>query len=61
VVGDIDGVVVVPGSGLDSTIAAGQKRAAGEIEYFAALRKGATTVELLGLDASLVDEGAPPT
>ena len=61
VVGDVDGVVVVPVSGLEATIAAGQKRAAGEIDYFAALREGATTVELLGLDASLVDEGGAPT
>lgn len=60
-VGDVDGVVVVPGSGLESTIAAGQKRASGEADYFAALRQGATTLELLGLDASLVDDGGPPT
>jgi 4-hydroxy-4-methyl-2-oxoglutarate aldolase len=61
VVGDVDGVVVVPGSGLETTIAAGQKRAAGEVDYFGALRQGATTLELLGLDASLVDEGGAPT
>jgi 4-hydroxy-4-methyl-2-oxoglutarate aldolase len=61
VVGDVDGVVVVPGSGLEATIAAGRRRAAGEGDYFAALRQGATTLELLGLDPSLVDEGGPPT
>ncbi len=61
VVGDVDGVVVVPGSALEATIAAGQKRTAGEVDYFAALRQGATTLELLGLDASLVDEGGPPS
>jgi 4-hydroxy-4-methyl-2-oxoglutarate aldolase len=61
VVGDVDGVVVVPGSALEATIAAGQKRAAGEVGYFAALRQGATTLELLGLDASLVDEGGAST
>jgi 4-hydroxy-4-methyl-2-oxoglutarate aldolase len=60
VVGDVDGVVVVPGSALDATIAAGQKRATGELGYFDALREGATTLELLGLDASLVDEGGAP-
>jgi 4-hydroxy-4-methyl-2-oxoglutarate aldolase len=60
VVGDVDGVVVVPGSDLEATIAAGQKRAAGELGYFSALREGATTLELLGLDASLVDEGGAP-
>ena len=61
VVGDVDGVVVVPGSGLETTLGAGQKRAAGEVDYFAALRQGATTLELLGLDASLVEEGGAPT
>jgi 4-hydroxy-4-methyl-2-oxoglutarate aldolase len=61
VVGDVDGVVVVPGSALEATMAAGQKRAAGELGYFDALREGATTLELLGLDASLVDEGRAPT
>jgi 4-hydroxy-4-methyl-2-oxoglutarate aldolase len=61
VVGDVDGVVVVPGAALEATMAAGQKRAAGEAGYFGALRQGATTLELLGLDASLVDEGGAPT
>jgi 4-hydroxy-4-methyl-2-oxoglutarate aldolase len=60
VVGDVDGVVVVPAVALAETIAAGQSRAAGETEYFAALRQGATTVELLHLDASLVEDGGPP-
>jgi 4-hydroxy-4-methyl-2-oxoglutarate aldolase len=60
VVGDVDGVVVVPGGRLDETIGAGQARAAGETGYFAALRQGSTTVELLDLDASLIEDGAPP-
>jgi 4-hydroxy-4-methyl-2-oxoglutarate aldolase len=58
VVGDVDGVVVVPGAGLDAVIEAGRARAAAEERYFAALRQGSTTVELLGLDASLIDGGA---
>jgi 4-hydroxy-4-methyl-2-oxoglutarate aldolase len=57
VVGDVDGVVVVAGPTLDDTVAAGQRRAATEAGYFAALRQGSTTVELLGLDASLVEVG----
>ncbi|HEY7106245.1 MAG TPA: RraA family protein [Acidimicrobiia bacterium] len=56
VVGDADGVVVVPGRSLDDVIAAGEARARKESGYFAALRDGATTVELLGLDAGLVKE-----
>ncbi len=57
VVGDVDGVVVLPGDALDDAVAAGQRRAAAEAGYFAALRQGSTTVELLGLDASLVEVG----
>jgi 4-hydroxy-4-methyl-2-oxoglutarate aldolase len=60
VVGDVDGVVVVPGSRIEEVLTAGQKRAAGELDYFDALRRGATTVELLGLDTSLVEDGTPP-
>ena len=54
-VGDGDGVVVVPGDALDQVLAAGRSRAAKEVGYFAALRDGATTLELLGLDAELID------
>ena len=60
VVGDVDGVVVVPGARLAECIAAGRARAAGESEYFAALRGGSTTVELLHLDAALIEDGRPP-
>ncbi len=60
VVGDVDGVVVVPGARLDESIAAGQARAAAESEYFAALRRGSTTVELLHLDAALIEDDRPP-
>ena len=57
VVGDVDGVVVVPGDRLDEVLAAGRARAAAEDGYFTALRGGSTTVEILGLDASLITDG----
>ena len=55
VVGDADGVVVVPGGALAGVLGAGRARADKEAGYFAALRDGATTVDLLSLDASPVD------
>jgi 4-hydroxy-4-methyl-2-oxoglutarate aldolase len=54
VVGDVDGVTVVPVPSLDAVCEAGEARAAKEAGFFAALRGGATTVELLGLNASLI-------
>jgi 4-hydroxy-4-methyl-2-oxoglutarate aldolase len=54
VVGDVDGVTVVPEPSLDVVLAAGEAREAKEAGFFAALRAGATTVELLDLDASLI-------
>jgi 4-hydroxy-4-methyl-2-oxoglutarate aldolase len=59
IVGDVDGVTVVPAASLEAVIAAGEAREAKEVGFFAALRAGSTTVELLSLDASLitVDEG----
>jgi 4-hydroxy-4-methyl-2-oxoglutarate aldolase len=54
VVGDVDGVTVVPAASLDAVRAAGEARESKEAGYFAALRLGSTTVELLGLDASLI-------
>ncbi len=59
VVADVDGVVVIPGTALDDAVAAGQRRTDAETGYFAALRQGSTTVELLGLDASLIEVGPP--
>ena len=61
VVADVDGVTFVPGSALGEVLAAGRAREAKEAGFFEALRSGATTVELLGLDASLVTEheGSP--
>jgi 4-hydroxy-4-methyl-2-oxoglutarate aldolase len=52
IVGDRDGVVVVPGGALDDVLAAGRARAEKEQRMFAALRAGQTTVELLDLDPS---------
>jgi 4-hydroxy-4-methyl-2-oxoglutarate aldolase len=59
VVGDVDGVVVVPGAEVDDVIGAGRSRESAERRYFEALRAGSTTVELLGLDASLIDSDVP--
>ena len=39
-------------------LAAGRAREAKEAGFFEALRAGTTTVELLGLDASLIREGS---
>ncbi|HZP29394.1 MAG TPA: dimethylmenaquinone methyltransferase [Acidimicrobiia bacterium] len=55
VVGDRDGVVIVPGGALDDVIGAGRARATREARYFEQLRAGSTTLELLGLDPSPVD------
>jgi 4-hydroxy-4-methyl-2-oxoglutarate aldolase len=54
-VGDSDGVVVVPGSRLDEVIAAGTARQEKESGMFQRLRDGATTLELLGLDRTGVE------
>ncbi len=62
IVGDEDGVAVVPASTLEAVLAAGTARAEKEDGMFAALRSGQTTVELLGLDPSQIDISAiPPT
>jgi len=50
VVGDVDGVTVVPRESLEAVLDAGRARAEKEEGMFAALRAGATTIELLGLD-----------
>jgi 4-hydroxy-4-methyl-2-oxoglutarate aldolase len=54
VVGDGDGVTVVRGAELDAVTEAGHTRATKEVGFFAALRAGRTTMELLGLDGSPV-------
>ena len=57
VVGDRDGVVIVPGENLEGVVAAGRARAEREARYFEQLRSGATTLELLSLDPQPVDGG----
>jgi 4-hydroxy-4-methyl-2-oxoglutarate aldolase len=57
IVGDVDGVVVVPGAERDDVLAAGRARATKEHALFAVLRAGGTTVEEFGLDPGVV-EGA---
>ncbi len=54
VVGDADGVAVVPGDALAAVLTAGRARSAREQSYFEELRSGATTIELLGLDTAAV-------
>jgi 4-hydroxy-4-methyl-2-oxoglutarate aldolase len=56
VVGDADGVVIVPGNALDAVVAAGRARQEKENVMFERLRAGATTVELLDLDVSPIVE-----
>ncbi len=55
VVGDADGVVVIPAHAVEDVLLAGRARAEKEEGLFEALTDGATTVELLGLDPSPVD------
>ncbi|HSS08284.1 MAG TPA: RraA family protein [Acidimicrobiales bacterium] len=59
VVGDADGVTVIPGRALDEVVEAGVARALKEERFFMQLREGATTVDLLGLDTSLVERRTP--
>jgi 4-hydroxy-4-methyl-2-oxoglutarate aldolase len=54
-VADVDGVTVVPAADVDAVLEAGRAREAREAGFFAALRDGATTLELLALDGSLVE------
>ena len=56
VVGDRDGVVVIPANSVDDVLEAGRQRADKESKMFEALRGGASTVELLGLDLTPVVE-----
>jgi 4-hydroxy-4-methyl-2-oxoglutarate aldolase len=54
VVGDTDGVTVIPVDALDDVIAAGRAREAKEQGFFKALQDGQTTIELLSLDPTLI-------
>ena len=58
VVGDADGVTVVPRAALKAVLAAGRARAEKEAGIFTALTGGATTVELFGLDASPIERAS---
>jgi 4-hydroxy-4-methyl-2-oxoglutarate aldolase len=55
IVGDYDGVTVVPAGFLDEVLAAGRAREAKEKTMFEKLKAGSTTVELLNLDPAPVD------
>ena len=56
VVADADGVTVLAGGRLEEIITAGKARAAKEARMFTELRAGATTLELLSLDPSSVEQ-----
>ena len=58
VVGDADGVTVVPGAHLAEVTGLARTRTDREQEMFTALEAGATTIELLGLDPSAVRRGS---
>jgi 4-hydroxy-4-methyl-2-oxoglutarate aldolase len=60
VVADRDGVVVIPIDSIDQVLAAGRRRAEKEQQMLAALRDGATTIELLTLDPSIVSQPRSP-
>jgi len=60
VVGDADGVVVVAVDQVEQVLAAGRGREEKERGLFVALRAGATTLDLLGLDPTPVSCAAPP-
>jgi len=53
-VGDADGVTVIPAASHEAVREAGLAREAKEAGFFKALREGGTTVELLNLDRSLI-------
>jgi 4-hydroxy-4-methyl-2-oxoglutarate aldolase len=55
VVGDADGVVIVPDASLADVINRARVRARREEEMFDELRRGRTTLDLLDLDASPID------
>jgi 4-hydroxy-4-methyl-2-oxoglutarate aldolase len=55
IVGDSDGVTVVPGAIVEGVLDAGRARERKESVMFDKLREGQTTVELLGLDAGPVE------
>lgn len=54
VVGDADGVVVIPAGQFDEVVAAARHRSDREQDLFRRLQSGETTVELLGLDPTAI-------
>jgi 4-hydroxy-4-methyl-2-oxoglutarate aldolase len=54
-VGDVDGVVVVPYERLEACCEAGVQRAEKESTIFQKLQNGSTTIELLGLDTASIE------
>ena len=59
IVGDVDGVTVVPAGALDAVLDAGRSREAKERAFFDALGAGVTTLELLDLDATRITDASP--
>jgi len=55
IVGDADGVTVIPREHLAEVLAAGRARAEKEARMFDELRAGKTTLQLLGLDDGPID------
>jgi 4-hydroxy-4-methyl-2-oxoglutarate aldolase len=55
IVGDADGVTVVPFAHLDDVLGAGRTRAEKEEHFFQELRAGRTTLQLLSLDDAPID------
>jgi 4-hydroxy-4-methyl-2-oxoglutarate aldolase len=55
IVGDVDGVVAIPHARIDDVLAAGEARAAKELDMFMELKAGRPTVELLSLDDSPIE------
>ncbi|HUR79062.1 MAG TPA: hypothetical protein VMZ22_14025 [Acidimicrobiales bacterium] len=56
IVGDVDGVVVIPRGSLNDVVEAATARYENEQHLFAELKAGKTTIELLGLDPSGLDK-----
>lgn len=54
-VGDTDGVTVVPDAAISAVLEAGAAREAKELAMFEKLRAGSTTIELLSLDSGPVE------
>lgn len=59
VVGDVDGVAIVPRAEVEDVIAAGRARAQQESRYIEQLDAGHTTIDILGLDPTSVSVQLP--